>query len=479
MPVTGPSPLRSTRSERPAHLLWGPTSETSPAVLLLPSVSRDRSILRDRLTRAGAVVSLSVDLPDALQTLGTRNFDLVVVDLAGERMARATIRLVRSQFPGTAVCAVIDAAQPITATEAIEAGVVDLLPWPCRDEDVAAMLVAAREASPADADASMDIEDRLFHQSPAMRSVLEAIRSLAGTRTSVTICGESGSGRSLVARTLHDRDHDYLTGPFVLVDCNRSARDLEHHLFGGCDKGRPEAELVSRGSAVLAAQGGSLFLKDLSAAPPRVQHRLARMIREQEIFSADARETVAVAFRVLASLGAQSSGGGPSAPLEPELVEALGPARIDVPALRQRREDIPLLASHFLRQACVRDTSSRKGFSRAALTLLAALPWSRNGRELRDVVAASLRRARGSVIQLDEVLEHARMDASAPAPVAPGVTLRDARKIFERECISATLLRHRGKVGDAAKALGIQRTNLYRKVRQLNVPRALLSPHDN
>jgi DNA-binding NtrC family response regulator len=146
-----------------------------------------------------------------------------------------------------------------------------------------------------------------------------------------------------------------------------------------------------------------------------------------------------------------------------------------VPPLRSRREDVPLLAAYFLRRACEAEGGGPRRFSRAALTLLAVLPWRGNAKELQDVVTATVRSTRHPVIQLEDVLEHARLDDAASAPAAAGLTLRDARARFERECISATLARHHGRVGDAARELGIQRTNLYRKVRQLNVSRALLS----
>jgi DNA-binding NtrC family response regulator len=108
------------------------------------------------------------------------------------------------------------------------------------------------------------------------------------------------------------------------------------------------------------------------------------------------------------------------------------------------------------------------------VALLSALPWRGNVPELRGLLEALVRTARRPIIQLDDVLEHAQLDGLT-ATIDPGVTLRDAKARFERDCITAVLMRHHGRVGEAAKALGIQRTNLYRKVRQLNVARSLLS----
>jgi DNA-binding NtrC family response regulator len=160
--------------------------------------------------------------------------------------------------------------------------------------------------------------------------------------------------------------------------------------------------------------------------------------------------------------------------LRSDLYKQMAQVRIDVPALRRRREDIPLLAVHLLRQICAEGQVVEKHFSRAVVQVLSALPWAGNATELRTLLSALVKSVDRPVIHLEDLLEHARLDGGAE-PVELGSTLRDAKARFERECISAVLARHHGRVPDAAKALGIQRTNLYRKIRQLNVARSLLS----
>jgi DNA-binding NtrC family response regulator len=482
----GVNPQTLLRSVRSAHL-HGPGRDTAPdtpvPVLYVPAAARDRAVVRDKLARAGALVSLAADVPDALQMLGTKRFGLVVVDLATERTALATVRLIRAQFPATSVVGVIDPAQPLVASEAIYAGVSDLLPWPFDDRDVATIIAAARDTMAVDpSPGRADVADRLFEHSASMRLVAESMKLAAARRTAVLICGEPGSGRRLIARTLHERDHDYVNRPFVVVDCAAEGpNDLERRLFGVAADRPSEtgkagpAERATRASAVIAAQGGSLFLVNVIDAPGRVQARLARLLRDREVFSVDLGETIPLDVRPIGSVGPDVDAAVSDARLRRDLVERLGQVRIDVPPLRSRREDVPLLAAHFLRRACEAEGGGPRRFSRAALTLLAVLPWRGNAKELQDVVTATVRSTRHPVIQLEDVLEHARLDDAASAPAAAGLTLRDARARFERECISATLARHHGRVGDAARELGIQRTNLYRKVRQLNVSRALLS----
>jgi two-component system nitrogen regulation response regulator NtrX len=159
--------------------------------------------------------------------------------------------------------------------------------------------------------------------------------------------------------------------------------------------------------------------------------------------------------------------------LRADLVDRLSQHRIEVPPLRRRREDIPPMAAQFLR-AVTGTNGSAKAFSRAAMAVMAVLPWAGNARELHGLVETLARSVSRPVIQLEDLLAHATFEGLA-ARVDAGLTLKDAKARFERDCISAVLVKHRGRVGEAAKALGIQRTNLYRKVRQLNVARSLLA----
>lgn len=477
------NPQSLLRSVRPAHLEPTPGSiDPAAPVLFLPAATRDRTAVRDRLTRSGAPLSLAADVPDVLQMLGTRRFSLVVVDLANERTALAAVRLIRAQFPAIPVVGVIDSAQPLVASDAIYAGVTDLLAWPFDERDIAAVMASARDAMPVDpSPVRSDLADRLFEHSPSMRPVAEAMRLAAPRRTAVLISGEPGSGRQLVARTLHDRDHEFVNRPFVVVDCGADGTaDLEKRLFGVTGESIDQttgdgAERVARGSAVVAAQGGSLFLTNLLDAPGRVQARLARLLRDREAISGDRHDVIALDFRPMASIGPDAESAVSDGRLRRDLMERLGQVRITMPPLRRRRQDLPLLAAHVLRRACEEQGCGPKRFSRAALTLLSALPWTGNGRELQEVIGATVEGTRDAIIQLDDVLRYAALESATAGPASAGLTLREARASFERECISATLVRCHGRVGDAAKILGIQRTNLYRKVRQLNVPRALLS----
>jgi DNA-binding NtrC family response regulator len=477
------APHTLLRQVHPSDLqIAAPESQSELPIVYVASMTRERASVRERLARGGATVSVAGDISDAVNMLSARRCALVVVDLAAERAALATIRVLRAQFPSVPVAGLMDPAHPVRAAEAVTAGASDILRWPLDDQDIQAVFADAREgASGAQTNARIDGSDVLFVHSPAMRAVADAIREAAARRTPVLVAGERGSGRALVARTLHGMADEFIHRPFVRIDCAAEGpHELERRIFGAADR-VPDAaksgpEKVSRTGAIVLAQGGTLLLTNIVDAPARVQARLARLLRDREVLSIDANELIALDVRLIAAAGLDVDDAAADGRLRRDLFERLSATRIDVPSLQRRREDIPLLATRFLHLACDAERSAATRFSRGALTLLAALPWSGNAAQLQEVVTAVARDARQAVIRLEDVLAHTSLDGGA-APIESGLNLRDARIRFEREFISSTLQRHHGRVGDAAKALGIQRTNLYRKVRQLGVPKTLLSSH--
>ena len=450
-------------------------------ILYLPATSRDRSAVGDRLTRTGVPVTSAVDITEALSLLAARRHTLCVVDLADDRVALGAIRLLRSRYGQQPVAAIVDPANPIAAAEALAAGGIDLLPWPFDEQDVLLLLTNTRDRAGVDpAQHAATDAPRLFAQSAAMRSVAELVRAAAEIRGGVLVSGEAGTGRELVARAIHRSSEPSEDSPLVVVDCADAPQALEQRLFGLTadrkqSEGKSTVDRVGRAGAVVQASGGTLLLLNLVDAPARVQARLARLLRDREAQLAEKRAIIEIDLRPIAVVEPQIETAVTDGRLRRDLYERLAQTFIDVPPLRRRREDIPALAVHFVRSICEAQGLPVKTFSRSALSLLTALPWHGNARELQQLIGTLVRSVRRQVIQLDDLLDQASLDGLA-ARVDPGLTLREAKARFERDCISAMLLRHHGRVGEAAKALGIQRTNLYRKVRQLNVSRSLLLP---
>jgi DNA-binding NtrC family response regulator len=460
------------------------TPSRAGTVLFVQAGPRQRLPVSEQIARCGAPAIEAQDVAEALRLLGTTRVALCVVDLTQDRAVLTAIRLIRARYPTVPIAAVADAANPVIAAEAMHAGVSDVLPWPFDERQFGMLLAHARDCAVADTvgpDPRAAQEAGLFVQSAAMRAVLEQVTTAAARRQHVCLTGEASTGRSLVARELH-RLAGGTPDQFVRVDCATDApADLERRLFGAGAERRESAsgsagaavERLTRDSAVVAADGGTLFLANVTEAPARVQARLARLLRDREA-TLDGRSLLALDVRVIVATEPDLDLLVADGRLRADLAARVAQVRIDVPPLRRRAEDIPLLVVHLIVRACDGDGVPQKHFSRSALALLAALPWHGNGRELVALIEGLVRSVRRRVIQLEDVLAHAALDGFT-ARIDVGGSLREAKVRFERECISAVLMRHHGRVGEAAKALGIQRTNLYRKLRQLNVSRALLS----
>ena len=455
-------------------------------ILFLSEGSRRQTVVAERLAQTGLRVVAASDVTQALQLLSSRPLALCLIDLAGERSPLVAIRAIRGQHPHTPIAGLFDAAHPLRAAEAIHAGAIDLLPWPFDEREATTVLANARDVNP------VAVETKAFStsnptatfvaQSPAMRRVTELVKQAASGRSGVCISGEPGTGRTLIARTIHQLGNDTGERAFVVEDCaGDTPQELERRLFGALPTTPPSftqrnvTDQIAKAGALYQARGGTLLLLNLIEAPARVQARLARVLRDREAVVIDAKAAVVdVDVQLIATFDTGVDAAVADGRLRGDLYKQIAQVRLDVPALRRRREDIPLLAVHLLKQICLANQVAEKHFSRAVVQVLSALPWTGNATELRTLLDTLVKSVDRPVIHLEDLLEHARLDGGAE-PVDLGSTLRDAKARFERDCISAVLARHHGRVPEAAKALGIQRTNLYRKIRQLNVARSLLS----
>lgn len=326
-----------------------------------------------------------------------------------------------------------------------------------------------------------------------MQDALRALEAALDTTGGVLVCGEAGSGRDLFARAIHAGSalpeygsaeallrrsmRDAGSGrPFVVVDCGQREA-LEERLFGiDAPAGDAAATLerIGAGCALHAGFGGTVVFRQLPEMPARLQQRLARILRDGEVIVVDdaARETVQqVAVRPVAT-----ADHADDEHLAPELQKRISQTVIAVPPLRARREDIPGLVRVLLADICAAAGIPAKTVSNQAVDLLAALPWRGNVGELEMLLRRLVRKTPGRRIRLSHVLAHVRLDGGSGAPAYTG-TLREAREQFEREYVKAVLDAHRGRMADAAQALGLQRTNLYRKVRQLAVRRGSIGRH--
>ena len=447
------------------------------SVLYLGCPAPERADTEKQLGDVDVAVVWGENASFALTELQRRNMP-VLLDLSKGAAALQIAREIRTQRASTLMFAVVDARRPDLTTEAVLAGMADVFARPLGGRRVANAIerelkYEARESIPA----SFENGDDLYGHSMAMRDVMALIGRAAGMRAGVLIRGEEGTGRQVAARAIHTLQHS-ADGAFVSVDCAAcDGEELDAELFGPPLRGQngdatKGLERVSRQARLHRARGGTLYLQNIAEAPTRVQGRLARLLRDREAIIAETGETAGFDVRPMAGVDHAFDTAVQEGRVREDLCRRLSVLRIDMPPLRNRREDIPALANYFLREICAGLRLPPKTLSRSALSLLSALPWRGNAAELRrllDAVVTGMQGGRG--IALEDVLAHVRLDGAAGLSSGGG-TLKQARSRFEKEYIATVLEQHRGRISEAARTLGIQRTNLYRKMRSLKVNRS-------
>jgi DNA-binding NtrC family response regulator len=282
----------------------------------------------------------------------------------------------------------------------------------------------------------------------------------------VLVSTEQGMSAERVARAVHSsRPGD--GAPFVVCDCAAvTPARLEHELFGPRQHGENRIERVGESSAIARAAGGTLFLSEIEELPSSVQGRLAHLARDGEAAMGPGPAAMRLGIRFVAGAGKDLEGEIRDGRFRRDLYQRFT-IRLEVPALRQRPEDIPVLVQSL---AAARRNGDAPEFSEEALMLLSVLPWRRNLQELEQVVDRLVHASQNGHVRLEDVLAHVQLER-APDMFKPAGSLRAARRGFERDYISAVLNRHGWRMGEAAGALGLQRPNLYRKVRQLGIAR--------
>ncbi len=469
--VSNQAPLRPARSS-----VFG-------AVVLVISHSTDQSRVDGVLAGLGLTGRWVNGASQALQELSERPGMLCLLDCTRGGDALRIARSIRTDRPQATLIGIVDSNRPESSLDAFRAGVFDVLPAPIVPWDLSAVISNAEDLQGLAAE--QNGEERVqvapfgvFGSSPAMRKIIDVLPRVAPSRCPILLYGERGTGREMLARTIHGHGRRP-DAPFVFVDCaNATPQDLEHELFGIVSQRRVDGheerrtvERISRGSRLYEASGGTLFLQNLAEMPTRVQAKLQRVLRDREAVLSSDRSRVELDVRPIAAVEPGFEGVVEEGRLRRDLYERLSLIRIELPPLRQRREDIPFLANHFLKEVCRAGGVPIKTLTRSALTLLAALPWRGNAPELRALLERLVLLTPHGSIRLEDVLAQVRLDGTEIA-TAGGTTLKEARLRFERDYIAAVVRQHHGRMGDAAHALGIQRTNLYRKLRQLSVVKA-------
>jgi DNA-binding NtrC family response regulator len=308
----------------------------------------------------------------------------------------------------------------------------------------------------------------LVSKNPRMAEIFELVREVASQRSTVLVQGESGTGKELVARAIHFSG-DRGERPFVAVPCAALAETLlESELFGH-EKGSFTGAVAQRRGKFERADGGTLFLDEIGDIPPKLQADLLRVLQERRCCRVGGTDEIAVDVRVIAATHRDLAAEVREGRFRDDLYYRLNVINIRIPPLRERIEDVPLLAQEFLDRLAHEHGPEVSGISEEALRILMGHRWPGNVRELENAVERALVTCRSGVLGVpDFAFLSATARETDGGPVLPaGLTLQE----LEKEYIEATLERLQGNVKAAAEALGIDRSTLYEKIRRYGIPR--------
>jgi DNA-binding NtrC family response regulator len=362
-----------------------------------------------------------------------------------------------------------------TAIQAIRAGAQEYLLKPCNLEEISLLVRRVLRMRRLERENALlrkklsrerRVED-IVGKSVSMQSLFHLIREVAGLRSTVLVEGESGTGKEMVARAIHSAG-DRSGRPFVGVSCAALTETLlESELFGH-EKGAFTGAVARKRGKFELADGGTLLLDEVDDVSPKLQGDLLRVLQERRFFRVGGSEEVEVDVRVIAATKVDLRERVREGRFRDDLYYRLDVIRLRVPPLRERREDVPLLARHFLERYALELRKDVHDLSEGALERLMAHDWPGNVRELENTIERALVGCRSATLGEDDL---AFLEASTRARMPEGVPTDLPLHEVEKRVIEAAMKRAGGNVTEAAHALGIDRSSLYDRLKRYEIPR--------
>ncbi len=461
-----PEPMPQTTEAEPPR----EPATNGGKVLVVDDQKNMRTTTAIVLRQAGYSVEEAEDGGSALQRVQREAFDVVLTDLRMPNVdGMEVLREAQRLAPDTQVIVMTAYGTIESAVHAIRAGAYDFLAKPFKEDELLLRVAKALEKRRLLGEVSLFAGEfrrrygleHIVGRSRAIQDLLDRVVRVAPTDATVLITGESGTGKELVARALHvaSRRGDK---PFVPVNCAAITETLlESELFGHA-RGAFTGAMRARRGLFEEASGGTLFIDEIGATAPGFQAKLLRALQEGEIRRVGESTSVQVNVRVIAATNQDLRRAVAERHFREDLFYRLAVVPIRIPPLRERLEDVPLLAAHFL-QRFVKRTGGQKTLAPDAVARLAEHDWPGNVRELENMIEQAAALSPGVEIRaVDIQIEGA---VPEPPPQPPG-TLAAAVESVERATIEAALARCPGDLARVARELGVSSTTLWRKMKR-------------
>jgi DNA-binding NtrC family response regulator len=451
-------------------------------VLIVDDEEIMREILETLLTREGYQVRLASHAAEGLELLRTQPFDAAIVDMMMPGMDGITaleeIKKIDDDLPVLMITAFASVENAISA---MKRGAFDYITKPFKNDEVLVVLrnalaqrrlVAENRALKQNLLAHQNRLGAIIGRSPRMRQVFDLIMQAAPSRTTILINGESGTGKELVARALH-QNSTRSDRAFITVNSGNLPPDLlESNLFGHVKGAFTGAVYPKKGLFELADKG-TIFFDEIGNIPLETQAKLLRVIQEREFMRLGGVETIKVDVRIIAATNVDLRRLTDEGRFREDLYYRLHVITVQLPALRERKDDIPLLTQHFIVKYGEENNKPNLELSPEALDLLMEYDWPGNVRELQNVIERAAVLSSGSRIDVDLVPDHVRSSRRFQIPqvaIPPeGISFRDVITDFEKRLIESTLEAAGGVQKRAAELLHIKPTTLNEMIKRHDI----------
>ena len=403
-----------------------------------------REALRETLAGEGYAVLAVDNAIQAIAELEKQEADLVLADLTLPRVSGLELLdSIRRQWPGLEVIVITGQGSIETAVDAIKRGAYHYVTKPFTPDEII----------------------HLVGQSEPMRRINEIIQTAAGSDATVLVQGESGTGKEIIANAIHAQSRR-TRGPLVKMNCAAVPETLlESELFGH-GKGAFTGADRRRIGRFEQADGGTLFLDEVCEMHPRLQAKFLRALQEREVERLGSSATIPVDTRIIAATNRDLQKALEEGVLREDLYYRLNVILLRVPPLRERMDDVPIVAMHFLRKYAAREHSSMSSIAEEALNVLLSYSWPGNVRELENAIERAVVLGKGDQLRAQDLPPQVHRGGDDERPLIPAhLTLEEIEKLAIAQALRLT----GGNKSEAAERLGIHRTSIYDKMRRYGI----------
>jgi len=438
-------------------------------------------VLSQLLTAEGYDIVLSSSGEDALQKYEAQTFDLVLLDLLMPGLdGIEVLKAIKKIHPQAVIIIITAYASVESAIEAMKMGAFDYIQKPFKHEELLLTIARALEHKNLQEE-NIRLRDELkrkfsfssiIGKSKVMENVFDLIKAVASTRSTILVQGESGTGKELVARAIH-QNSNRAGFPFVIVNSGSLPPDLlESHLFGHV-KGAFTGAVAEKQGLFEAADKGTIFFDEISTISMETQAKLLRVMQDREFMRLGGTKTIKVDVRIIAATNTDLEELIRQKAFRKDLFYRLNVIKIEIPPLRERKEDIPLLAKHFLGLYAQENNKAIEGVSEDVLEILEKNSWPGNVRELENLIERAVVFAKSKIItreNLPDIFLFSELKKTDFPDVAnEAMNLRDQTLDFQRRLIETTLIKAKGIQKSAARMLGVKPTTLNEMIKRLKI----------